>query len=159
MANIFQQGVRQFYKDSVILMNGVTGFLGQTLLEKTIRSLEPRKVYLLIRGKKNQSADQRLEKLMQGVIFEKSRNLPVAKTLQPLHVDMTREDLGLELGIRQELMENVNVVFNMAAAVTANLPLKDALQYNVENNLNLFGLVDKMANLKSAVHTSTMYAD
>ncbi|XP_055591052.1 fatty acyl-CoA reductase wat-like [Uranotaenia lowii] len=159
MATIFQQGVRQFYKDSVILMAGVTGFLGQTLLEKTIRSLEPRKVYLLIRGKKNQSAEQRLEKMMNGVIFEKSRNLPVVKTIQPLQADMTRKDLGLELGVRQKLMEDVNVVFNMAAAVNSNLLLKDSLQHNVENNLNLFNLVDNMKNLKSAVHTSTMYVD
>ncbi|XP_065075681.1 fatty acyl-CoA reductase wat-like [Ochlerotatus camptorhynchus] len=152
--------IRQFYKDSTVLISGATGFLGQTMLEKTIRTLQPRKAYLLIRKKKGLDAQQRLQKLMQGAVFDRVRSLSTVPTkVEAIEVDMTRQDLALNAETRRQLEQEVNVVFQLAASVSFNEPLEVSLRENVQNNLHLYDLVKQMKNLQSAMQVSTMYSN
>lgn len=152
--------IRQFYKDSTVLISGATGFLGQTLLEKTLRTLQPRKAYLLIRKKKGLDAQQRLQQLMQGVIFDRIRSLSTLPTkVEAIEVDMNRQDLALNEETRRQLEQEVNVVFQLAASVSFNEPLEVSLRENVQNNLHLYDLVKPMKNLQSAMQVSTMFSN
>lgn len=55
--------ITNFYKNSVILITGGTGFLGKVLIEKFLRVFDVRKIYILIRHKNNMNADDRLQAL------------------------------------------------------------------------------------------------
>lgn len=53
--------VQEFFRDAVVLVTGGTGFLGKILIEKLLRTCPHIKhVYVLIRTKKGQNAEQRL---------------------------------------------------------------------------------------------------
>lgn len=52
--------VSEFYKDSIILITGGTGFLGKVLVEKILRSFEVKQIYLLVRTKNNMTVSDRL---------------------------------------------------------------------------------------------------
>ena len=57
--------VRDFYKDRSIFITGGTGFMGKVLVEKLLRSCPGIKnIYILMRPKKSQDIQQRLQKLL-----------------------------------------------------------------------------------------------
>ncbi|EAT48012.1 AAEL000912-PA [Aedes aegypti] len=151
--------IRSFYKDATVLVCGATGFLGQILLEKILRVLEPRKVYLLIRRKKGFDVQQRLHKLMEGVVFDRVRSLPIVSKVQAIEMDMTQPDLGLNIETRHCLVEEVHVVFQLAASVNFMTPLESILKENVQYNLHLYNLVREMKNLRVAMHVSTLFSN
>lgn len=55
-------GICEFYRDKTILITGSTGFVGKVVLDKIIR-MQPnfRKIYVMIREKKNMSLAERFE--------------------------------------------------------------------------------------------------
>lgn len=151
--------VQQFYKGSTILISGATGFLGHILLEKTLRTLQPRKVYLLIRKKKGLDAQQRLREMMRGVVFDRVRSLSSVAKVEAVEVDSSRPDLALDAETRRQLEEEVEIVFQLAASVSFNESLETALRENVQNNLHLYELVKSMENLQAAMQVSTIYSN
>lgn len=59
--------VRQFYADKVVLMTGITGFVGKVLLEKFLRECTNfKKLYLLIRMKPKKTLQERLMREIFG---------------------------------------------------------------------------------------------
>lgn len=60
--------VSEFYRGSTILITGATGFAGQVLLEKILRQLNPRKLYVLVRRKRGENARQRIKQLFNNVV-------------------------------------------------------------------------------------------
>lgn len=66
--------IQEFYKDSVIFMTGSTGFLGQVMLEKLLRSCpEISTIYVLVRNKKGKNVDSRVEEIFDDVIFDRMK--------------------------------------------------------------------------------------
>lgn len=59
----------------MVIISGVTGFLGQVLLEKLLRSFhEIGIIYVLIRDKKGKNVRERVDTLLAGpVIFVKKK--------------------------------------------------------------------------------------
>jgi fatty acyl-CoA reductase len=47
--------IKNFYKGKTIFLTGTTGFVGKVVLEKIMRQTEYKKLYLMVRSKKNQS--------------------------------------------------------------------------------------------------------
>lgn len=61
--------IAEFYKNKTILITGGTSFLGKVLLEKILRSCpEVRKIYLLVRNKKGNSPQQRIDSLLNSSV-------------------------------------------------------------------------------------------
>lgn len=64
--------IQEFYKNSVIFMTGSTGFLGQVMLEKLLRSCpEISTIYILVRNKKGKNVESRVEEIFDDVIFDR----------------------------------------------------------------------------------------
>lgn len=56
--------VQEFFRNAVVFITGGTGFMGKVLLEKLLRTCPHIKhIYLLIRYKKGENAEQRLGKI------------------------------------------------------------------------------------------------
>lgn len=64
-------GIKQFYEGKTIFLTGTTGFVGKVVLEKFIRSLpNVKKLFLMVRAKKNISVRDRFEKsILSSEIF------------------------------------------------------------------------------------------
>jgi len=59
-------GAKDFYRGKDILITGGSGFIGKVLVEKILRSLpEAGKVYLLLRGRKGLSPQQRIQAMLE----------------------------------------------------------------------------------------------
>lgn len=64
--------VKDFYRDRSIFVTGGTGFMGKVLVEKLLRSCPGIKnIYLLMRPKKGQDVQQRLQELLNGPVSRK----------------------------------------------------------------------------------------
>ena len=65
--------IKGFYKGKTIFLTGTTGFVGKVVLEKFLRSLgDFKKLYLMVRSKKNQSVQQRMmETILNSEIFSR----------------------------------------------------------------------------------------
>lgn len=60
-------GISEFFAGETVFITGTTGFLGKALLEKILRSCpDVDRVYLLIRSKGLETAEERLHKLVRS---------------------------------------------------------------------------------------------
>uniref|UniRef100_A0A182UKF5 Fatty acyl-CoA reductase n=1 Tax=Anopheles melas TaxID=34690 RepID=A0A182UKF5_9DIPT len=156
--------VIEFYQDSVVLITGASGFLGKVLLEKLLRCLEARKIYVLIRRKRDYSAQMRLEQILKSMLFDRVRNeTKAAKALfdkiEAVEVNFERDDLGLEPALRDRLRQEVEVAFNLLASVNFNEALDQALETNVECTRRVLNLLSGARRIKSVIHVSTFYSN
>ncbi|XP_031827528.1 putative fatty acyl-CoA reductase CG5065 [Nomia melanderi] len=157
-----QNSIEAFYADAVILITGATGFLGKALVEKLLRSCSRlATIFILIRPKKGQTVDQRLQQLLQNSVFDRLRveNPSVFEKIHPIKGDVTMPDLGLLPEDKQTLIRKVNIVFHSAATVRFDEPLKVAVNLNTKGTNEIIDLCKSMKNLISFIHVSTAYSN
>ena len=131
-------GIKEFYADKTILITGTTGFVGKVILEKFIRAMPNfRKIFVLIRAKKNMSLEQRLEStIFKSEIFaplfkQKPDLLPeLRRKVVPIAGDLIVDKLGLSAEDRAMVCEEANIIITSAASVSFDEPLLDAIQIN-----------------------------
>lgn len=62
--------VKDFYRDRSIFITGGTGFMGKVLVEKLLRSCpDIKNIYLLMRPKKGQDVQERLQELLNAPVI------------------------------------------------------------------------------------------
>lgn len=109
----------QRFEQKSVLITGVSGFCGKVLLEKMVRTMfQVQRIYLLIRPKNKTSVDQRLQQLLQSPIF--SFNKYAANQMRKviaIEGDLSRSDLGLNERDRRTLLQDVHIVYHVAASV------------------------------------------
>jgi alcohol-forming fatty acyl-CoA reductase len=76
-----------------------------------------------------------------------------------VEVDYTQEDLKIQGNIRDEILSSVEIVFHVMASVRFDEPLKDAVDINMLATKKMLALAEKMTNLKSYLHVSTLYSN
>lgn len=65
--------IQKYYQHKTVFITGGNGFMGKVLIEKLLHSCtEVRKIFILLRSKRNKSAENRLSSMLQ---------LPVRKKL------------------------------------------------------------------------------
>ena len=173
-----------FYDGKNVLITGVTGFIGKICLLKLVSSFPTSgKVYVMLRGKRGLTPQQRFNKLIQEAPFNPKLMqfdhnpylLEHAEQLRAEHEkriaqinwskviaingDMSRDELGLEDDVKQTLCTTVDVIFNIAASVSFDAPIKQNLRDNYLGARNLLKLATKFDKLISLVHVSTFYSN
>jgi len=153
--------IQEFYRGANVLVTGGTGFMGKVLVEKLLRSC-PRlsNIYLLARSKKGKNVDSRMEQLFDDPLFEKlkAEDNGFRKKIIAVEGDCTLPGLGLSPDDRQCIVENVNIVFHMAATVRFNETLSVAVVTNVIGTRELMLLCQDCTKIKAVVHVSTAYS-
>ncbi|XP_039450326.1 putative fatty acyl-CoA reductase CG5065 [Culex pipiens pallens] len=154
--------IRPFYDGKSIFVTGGTGFLGKVLIEKLLRSCDGvRNIYVLLRPKRGLTSEQRYREFVKHPVFDRLRvKMPfVLDKMVCIGGDITLPLLGLSEKDRQLLVENVNIVFHVAATVRFNEGLKEAAVLNAIGTQQILELCVKMFHLQSVVHVSTAYSN
>nr|XP_054928154.1 putative fatty acyl-CoA reductase CG5065 [Dermacentor andersoni] len=154
--------VAQFYQDRVVFITGGTGFIGKVLLEKLLRSCPGlKRVYLLVRSKRGEKPQARLEKMLSSQMFERLRQeQPDAfAKVTALAGDLREPNLGLSAFDQAALVDSVSVVFHSGATVRFDEPLREAVELNVLGTRRVLDLCKNMPNICVFVHVSTAYCN
>ncbi|XP_017473740.1 PREDICTED: fatty acyl-CoA reductase 1-like [Rhagoletis zephyria] len=152
--------IHAFYADTEVFVTGGSGAVGKALIEKLLRSCNVRKVYVLLRTKKNFTIEQRMEKLKKAKVFKVLRATKphMLDRLVPIPGDAALPNLAISPE-HTALMENVSIVFHCAATVRFDEPLRVALKLNVGGTLEALLFAEKLKNLKIFMHVSTFYSN
>ncbi|KAJ8978354.1 hypothetical protein NQ317_002663 [Molorchus minor] len=157
-----ETSVSEFYNGKTVFITGGTGFMGKVLLEKLLRACSGvSKIYLLIRPKRGQDAQQRLQELLCSPLFDplrKERPNDLGKVL-PIQGDITQPELAISPSDRALLTRSVNIVFHSAATVKFDEKLKLSVTINMLGTQRLIELCKRMDNLECLVHVSTAYCN
>ncbi|KAK1136719.1 hypothetical protein K0M31_001259 [Melipona bicolor] len=154
--------IEGFYANTGILVTGATGFLGKGILEKLMRvSLNIAAIFILVRPKKNQTIEQRFKKLIDDPIYDsiKAIHPSVVNKVYPIEGDVSQSNLGISAADRNILIENVNIVFHVAATVKFNEPLNVAININTKATARIMELCMELKHVISVVYVSTAYSN
>lgn len=164
--------IREFYEGRTILLTGGTGFYGQGILAKLLRSLpEIRRIYLPMRpGRRSdgslQNVDSRLSDLLaKSTVFasfrsENPQGFAVAiKRVVAVESDMLEPGLGLGDDIRECLVNELDLIISCAATVSFDDPLDHSLRLNTLGPSEILELARDCRNAPSLLHVSTAYVN
>jgi len=119
--------IEDFFADKCIFITGSTGFLGKVLLYKLLSSCSRiSTIYVLIRSRNGQSSPYRLENILKSKVFESLQhsNPECFQKVVPIYGDITFDNLGVGPNDYNTLTQKVSIVFNLAATIRFDEPLK-----------------------------------
>ncbi|XP_012270706.1 fatty acyl-CoA reductase wat-like [Orussus abietinus] len=154
--------IQDFYSGENIFITGGTGFLGKLLIEKLLRSCPGIGfIYVLIRPKKGKDIHERAEELLDSPLFDKLKETHPKFRHQIVAVagECNAPDLGISPSDRATLIQEVSIVFHVAATLRFDEKLKLAVAVNVHGTKLMLDLAKEMPKLKSFIHVSTAYAN
>jgi len=160
-----ETGVSQvvnFYNNQSIFITGASGFMGKVLLEKLLYTCpDISNIYILMRGKRGQSVQDRVRDLLKSPVFKRlsSRSEELLSKVSAVSGDITSPRLGLSDDDVRMLQEKVSIVFHVAATVKFDMDLKSAVKINVTATKQLAKLCKSFQHLQSMVHVSTAYCN
>ncbi|KAI4461604.1 male sterility protein 2-related [Holotrichia oblita] len=154
------QSLDEWYKQKCIFITGGTGYMGKVLIEKILRSLpQIDKLYVLTKSKRGQTPQERIKALGKVELFRRimEENPTIMEKIIPITGDISEENLGISEKDRLQLINDVSIVFHLAATLRLEANLKDAVQCNVEGTLCLLQLCKQFKKLEVFVHVSTIF--
>ena len=163
-----------FYEGKSVLLTGSTGFLGKVILEKILRSFSNvKKIYLTIRAsgpteqaRKDNAYDRYKNEIKDSQIFDalkiqlgmKNVRKLLRKKICLVPMDLSRDDLGLSKQMKEELVQNLNIIINSAGCVEFDTRLDIQVDTNVRGPLKLIGLARECQNFECFTQVSTCFA-
>lgn len=154
--------IPEFYAGREIFITGGSGFMGKALIEKLLYSCsDVGNIYVLLRKKKGKGIEDRLEALKKESVFDRlyaekkdhllSKIIPIAGDVAELGLAMAAED--------RTRMENVSLVFHVAASVRFDDPLKEAILMNTRGTRETVAFAETLTKLEVFMHVSTTYCN
>jgi len=148
-----------------LVVVGGTGFLGKVWVSMLLhRFPEIGHLYLLVRPKKGQSAEERfwaqiatsasfdpLREAHPGAEFERW----IAEKITAIAGDIVHHECGLDKDLLERITGKIDAVVNVAGVVDFNPPLDEALDVNAFGVTNLVSLAKRLG--APVLHTSTCY--
>ncbi|HEY6877797.1 MAG TPA: SDR family oxidoreductase [Polyangiales bacterium] len=128
-----------------ILFTGASGFLGKVWLTMMLDQVpDVGRIYVLLRGKKNQPARARFEQMVnESYAFSKlherhgelfSRFL--AERVEVVPGDVSRPGLGIEPKLAERIVQKLDLVVHCAGQVDFNPELHEAVETNLEGTIH-----------------------
>ncbi|MEX0659856.1 MAG: HAD-IB family hydrolase, partial [Egibacteraceae bacterium] len=140
-----------------VLLTGVTGFIGQAVLERILAHLPETRVVVLVRPRGRRDARQRMERLLGGPVFagwrERAGDGAVARALDE-QVQVVDGGIGPDT---PTLPGDLAAVIHCAATVSFDPPIDEAFTTNIAGALGLYERVTQCSPGTHLVHVSTAY--
>ncbi|CAK1546455.1 unnamed protein product [Leptosia nina] len=155
--------IKEYFKGKTIFITGGSGFMGNVLIEKLLFSCtDLERIYLLLREKKGVKPEDRLAAFYENVLFDRlKREKPGVFETKVVFIggDISAPGLGISDEDRALLINNVNIVFHVAASVRFDDSLDYAATLNLRGTKEMVDLATEMVRLESFVHVSTGYSN
>jgi thioester reductase-like protein len=146
-------------RTDAVLLTGVTGFVGTTVLLRILERSE-RPVVALVRAADAQQAAARLRAALADVAPPELLDAYAARTTA-IPADLLVDGLGLRFGDRQDIAFGCDEIIHCAASVSFDLPLDAARAVNASGAARIAELATRCAvrgaGLQRIVHVSTAY--
>ena len=149
--------IRQQLAGKRIIITGVTGFLGQALLERLLFDCPDTTPVLLVRASHGSSGRARIEELLKRPCFKRLRERDGEDVVQRLldeRIEIIEGDFTDEL---PSLPGDIDLLFHCAATVSFDPPIDDGFRTNVLGTENLYKAVSASGAKPHVIHTSTAY--
>ncbi|XP_017076106.2 fatty acyl-CoA reductase wat [Drosophila eugracilis] len=156
-----QTDILNFYRDKTVFVTGGTGFLGKVIIEKLLRSTDVKRIYFLVRPKKDDNVEGRFKAWKSELVFETLLKVKrdALDLVTPIPGDCSAPGLGLSDEDRRILTTEVQVVIHSAASIRFVEPLHKALNINTRATRLMIQLAKEMQCLKAFVHISTAFSN
>ncbi|KAH8347027.1 hypothetical protein KR059_004333, partial [Drosophila kikkawai] len=174
-------GIQDFYKDKVVFLTGATGFLGRgmrpvrfhfsplgfiillplVIIEKLLRATDVKRIYAMVRPKRNQDIQARIQNWEKDPLFEvllKSKPQALQRVFT-IAGDCLEHDLGISVKDRQLLASEVQIFIHGAATVRFNEPLHIAITINTRATKLMLQLAKEMKHLQAFLHISSAFSN
>ena len=137
-----------------IFVTGATGFLGWNIVKELLKD-EGNHLFLLARGDKNKTAQQRIDRLLTQSYSVKTR-----QKLQPrvtvIPGDITEINLGIPAVRRKQLAQTIDTIFHGAALCEFGVPLAPCRKVNVDGTKNVLDFALVCTKLRGFSHVSSV---
>lgn len=124
-----------------IFLTGATGFIGKRLLPKLA---EENEVVILVR-------EPSIEKAKDWINKKRLKNIKIVAG------DLEKERLGISDTDVDEIFNNLDYIFHLAAFYDPSLSSRRVFEISLEGTKRLVLLAQRVKNLKAFVHVSTAY--
>jgi thioester reductase-like protein len=140
---------------SHVFLTGVTGFIGRSLLQKWMDSLEVR-FHLLARSKHELSPRVRIKQILRE-LYPDADVGHFTQRIEVVEGDVSLDRFGLQDSDYKQLSEKVSHIIHCAAAARFDLELEEARQINVKGTENVLALARECPGLKKIDYIGTAY--
>ncbi|CAG9818987.1 unnamed protein product [Phaedon cochleariae] len=154
--------IPEIFEGKSVFITGGSGFIGKVLIEKLLRSCPGIKnIYVLVRPKKNKNIQERVRALFDVPLFDQLRrdNMAVIEKVIGIEGDITKINLGMNETDTSLLIDNVSIIYHIAASVRFNDSLKSAIFSNTRSTREVIALAKRCASMDVFVHCSTAYSN
>jgi HAD superfamily hydrolase (TIGR01490 family) len=141
---------------SRFLVTGVTGFVGQAVLERILGDVPDARVVLVVRAQDGLSGPARVESLLAGPAFNALRDRVGAPALRGMLEDRI-EVIEADVSDGPPALPDLDVAFHCAASVAFDPPIDHGFRANVLGSANLYEAIRGSGSRPHVVHVSTAY--
>jgi fatty acyl-CoA reductase len=140
-----------------VLLTGVTGFLGQAVLERILVDLPETRPVLLVRPRGTTPARARVERLLTGSAFGALREREGPEGMRRILEERVEVLEGDVAGTLPPLPQDLDVVIHAAASVSFDPPIDEAFSSNVLGPAALYEAARALPSRPHLIHVSTAY--
>ncbi|CAL5224937.1 g7706 [Coccomyxa viridis] len=157
--------VKAAFSGATVFITGASGYVGSVVLEQLLRfAPDVARIYMLIRGKRGVTGEQRLDNLLKRDLFCKLRDgdeFPeeLRRKLVVMGGDLGLPGLGLSEEDRQTLTREVHYIVHSAASISFVDHIHNLISHNYIATKNMAALAADMRQLRSFLHVSTAYVN
>src|SRR4051812_4787661 len=149
-------GLRETLSGKQILLTGVTGFLGEALLERLLSDLPDTDLVLLVRGQSSRTAADRVHELLTRPAFGAFRQATSEDAVAALF-DSRITVIDGSLEAVPELPADLDLVIHCAGDVSFDPPIDVAMDTNLLGTMRLLDAVHATGSTPHFLYVSTAY--
>jgi thioester reductase-like protein len=139
-----------------IFLTGATGFIGSSLLHKWLTTRPDVRVNLLVRSRRDESPQVRVERIL-GEVSPARDASSLGQRVAILEGDISLANFGLKDREYRDLAARTSHIIHCAAAVRFDLPLEEARSINVAGSEGLLALARDCRELDRIDYVGTAY--
>jgi thioester reductase-like protein len=152
--------IHEHFDGGAVFLTGASGYVGALVLEKLLRCTNIDTVYVMLRAKKDEQVQERLNKMCKSSpVMHLLRDNPVLQKVKAIAGDMKAAVIGISKEDLLLLKQSVHSVIHCAADIRLEVGIQELLQTNYEGTRQLLEMAETFDNLKSFVHVSSAYTN